>query len=389
MTWLTGWRLSLRLARRDALRSRGRSILVLLMIALPVLAVTAADVVIQTQDVSSAESLDRRLGAADARVNVQEGVGRVYQGPDPDEVSSSEVGGKDVLTADEVSDALGGARLVEERIGSASIVSTKGVADVEVTEVDLSDPVTRGLFDLTSGRWPAAKNEVVVNEALTRQGLRGGRRPRDAEDRCARPDHRGDRGVDDCAQLPHRRGAGRQPGRRDVRRSNLARRRRPGQLGEGAGAQPRRSDGAVACGRPRPAADPARGGAVPRPGRRRDARSDRAGRGDGADRGGPARRPGVRGRRPPTVQEPRPDGGHRRHSRAGSPGRHGRRGRAGRYGVGDRRRRRYRHRMGAGADPPALLRELVRPVRRAVAAPASASRRSDCSARSSPPRSRR
>ena len=63
--------------------SRGRSILVLVMIALPVLAVTAADVVIQTQDVSGAEALDRRLGAADARVNVQEGVSRVYQGPTP------------------------------------------------------------------------------------------------------------------------------------------------------------------------------------------------------------------------------------------------------------------------------------------------------------------
>ena len=46
--------------------------------------------VIQTQDVSSAESLDRRLGAADARVNVQEGMGRVVQGLDPDEVSGSE-----------------------------------------------------------------------------------------------------------------------------------------------------------------------------------------------------------------------------------------------------------------------------------------------------------
>ena len=57
-----GWRPSLRMARRDALRARGRSILVLVMIALPVLAVTAADVVIQTRHVSGAEALDRRLG---------------------------------------------------------------------------------------------------------------------------------------------------------------------------------------------------------------------------------------------------------------------------------------------------------------------------------------
>ena len=61
-----GWRLALRLARREALRARGRSILVLVMIALPVLAVTAADIVLQTQDISGSESLDRRLGSAEA-----------------------------------------------------------------------------------------------------------------------------------------------------------------------------------------------------------------------------------------------------------------------------------------------------------------------------------
>jgi putative ABC transport system permease protein len=67
---LASWRLALRLARREALRARGRSILVLAMIALPVLAVTAADVVLQTQSVSSVEGLDRRLGSAAAQVVV-------------------------------------------------------------------------------------------------------------------------------------------------------------------------------------------------------------------------------------------------------------------------------------------------------------------------------
>ena len=65
--WPAGSR-PLRLARRDALRDKGRSILVLVMIALPVLAVSAADVVYQTNDVSGVESLDRRLGSADARI---------------------------------------------------------------------------------------------------------------------------------------------------------------------------------------------------------------------------------------------------------------------------------------------------------------------------------
>ena len=61
MNPLTSWRLPVRLARRDAARHRVRTALVLVMIALPVLAVTAADVLIQTSNVSTVESLDRRL----------------------------------------------------------------------------------------------------------------------------------------------------------------------------------------------------------------------------------------------------------------------------------------------------------------------------------------
>jgi len=71
MRWFTGWRLPLRVARRDAARARGRSLLVVVMIALPVLAVTAAVVAQRTSDVSTVESLDRHLGAAQARVRVE------------------------------------------------------------------------------------------------------------------------------------------------------------------------------------------------------------------------------------------------------------------------------------------------------------------------------
>ena len=89
---MAGWKPALRLARRDALRNQGRSILVLVMIALPVLAVSAADVVYQTSDVAGAESLDRRLGTADARVAVSPGSGRVIQGFDPDRDPSGSLG---------------------------------------------------------------------------------------------------------------------------------------------------------------------------------------------------------------------------------------------------------------------------------------------------------
>jgi len=92
MNPLSSWRLPLRLARRDALRHRARSLLVLVMVALPVLVVTAADVLIQTQDVSGAESVDRRIGAAQAMVVVVDGVTNVEQPPDPDDCCSQPSG---------------------------------------------------------------------------------------------------------------------------------------------------------------------------------------------------------------------------------------------------------------------------------------------------------
>src|SRR5690348_12394120 len=85
----SGWAPALRIARRDSLRSKGRSILVLVMIALPVLAVSAADVVYKTSDVNSIESLDRRLGGADARVSVDPYTTKVVQWIDPERSASS------------------------------------------------------------------------------------------------------------------------------------------------------------------------------------------------------------------------------------------------------------------------------------------------------------
>jgi putative ABC transport system permease protein len=176
MSPLSSWRLPLRLARRDALRHRARSLLVLVMIALPVLAVTAADVLIQTQHVSGAESVARRLGAAQAMVVVSDGVTNVEQPPDPDNCCSQPSGdGKTPApSAEQVSSLLDGAKLLELRRGDVEVRTDKGQTLAGATEVDLRDPLTRGMFDLTSGRWPRATGEVVVNQALLDKGYRIG-----------------------------------------------------------------------------------------------------------------------------------------------------------------------------------------------------------------------
>ena len=175
MNPVSTWRLPLRLARRDALRHRARSVQVLVMIALPVLAVTAADVLIQTSTVSGPESVDRRMGAAQALVSVSDGTTRVTQPPDPDECCPSTTEGKaPTPTAEQISSLLDGASLLEVRHGAVDFETTKGQAQIEATEVDLREPVTTGLFDLTSGRLPKAIGEVVVNQAVLDKGYRLG-----------------------------------------------------------------------------------------------------------------------------------------------------------------------------------------------------------------------
>ena len=175
------------MARRDALRARGRSILVLVMIALPVLAVTAADVVIATQSISGGEALERRIGGADALVTATGG-GQVQQAFDPN-TGSSWSGGSDVevTTVDGVRRVLGpDVRTVELREGGALVVTDRGKSDVQVTEVDLRDPLAAGLFEPREG--PAA-------------GF-GGRGRRQRRPRLARPGARRRAG----ARRRHRRG---------------------------------------------------------------------------------------------------------------------------------------------------------------------------------------
>lgn len=177
---LTGWLPALRIARRDALRHRGRSILVLAMVALPVLAVSAAAVVAKSAEVTGAEGADRRMGAAAARVWT-EGPGRIVQAPDPDRQGYSTLAlpgdgsATDILDEAAIRDVLGtDVRLLPIRGGWGGTRIGDRVVDFEVTEVDLGDALTAGLFDLGSGRLPRAVGEVVVNEALLAKGVEVG-----------------------------------------------------------------------------------------------------------------------------------------------------------------------------------------------------------------------
>ena len=170
--WLVRWRLALRIARRDALRHRGRTVLVLLMVGLPVLAVVGADTFFRTANVDQVERMESTLGAADARI-IGESRERIHVDP----VSGSTwttglpVAADPPWTAAEVAAALpDGSRLVETTDGRLTYRTRAGRADVPALVRDWDDPVLDGTFALDEGRFPVRDGEVAISRVIAERG---------------------------------------------------------------------------------------------------------------------------------------------------------------------------------------------------------------------------
>jgi putative ABC transport system permease protein len=170
---VTGWRLALRIARREALRAKARSLLALVMITLPVLGVVTADVLYRTQSVSTVEGLDRSLGVHGAAlVQAPDPAFPIkQQGPNPD--AGYMVGDKRLAhpaTPADIEDVLGHRALMPVTDGETVVDTARGKATAQASELDLADPLAAGLFRLDAGRWPRTTGEVVVNDYLAGRG---------------------------------------------------------------------------------------------------------------------------------------------------------------------------------------------------------------------------
>ncbi len=172
MRLVSGWRLALRLAGREARRAPGRSLLVLTLVTLPVVAVVAADVAQATSSVSPVEGLDRRIGTSQALVRTIPGAGRVMQTADPDSGGFATAGGgAPGPSLDAVERALGGPRpAVELRTRQVPIRTHLGLLRVDATGLDLRSPLAHGLYRLTSRRLPTGPHEVAMNAAMAAKG---------------------------------------------------------------------------------------------------------------------------------------------------------------------------------------------------------------------------
>ena len=180
--------LILRLAWRDAWRHRGKTLIAVVMILVPVAAITAADVLFQTQRLDPSEVRDRTLGSvAAARLQVVELDGppgqhpqamRVdMQGSNPFTGSFASYAGSAPIplpSAAVVRTVLGARPTVALVTGGARVRTTAGAENVIATQIDPRSPLVAGLYRLTAGRWPQGSDEITVNASLASAGPRLG-----------------------------------------------------------------------------------------------------------------------------------------------------------------------------------------------------------------------
>ncbi|MFI0791154.1 FtsX-like permease family protein [Micromonospora rubida] len=196
---LRSWRAALRIARREAGRARGRTALVLAMIALPVLALAFAAVTYDMSRLTGAERIDRQLGTADAELRwladgplVQDAWGD--NGYPREGVRHRN---RPVTAAELTAQLPAGTRVgkaqwwvpFEARVGNRR-------KTFDGRQLDLTDPLLRGQARQLAGRPPTAADEIGLNQAALRQlHVRLG-------DRVAPADGSGDRTVVGVVEFP-------------------------------------------------------------------------------------------------------------------------------------------------------------------------------------------
>ncbi|MCX4746877.1 FtsX-like permease family protein [Kitasatospora sp. NBC_01287] len=186
MRWVS-WRVALRIARRDALRAKGRSLLVLAMIALPILGVTGVDVTYRSSNLTAAEQADRQLGRADLLLESHMRGGTVSQAPFAGDGENDSPAGRQPTEQQRRSLGTDPAQLAAQLLPPGSVLtpvagdqriwatSVPGRLQVTATEADLTDQVWRGKLNLIRGKAPVDDQQIAVTQRfLDGSGLKVG-----------------------------------------------------------------------------------------------------------------------------------------------------------------------------------------------------------------------
>lgn len=181
---LSAWRVALRIARRDALRAKGRSALVLAMIALPVLGVAGIDVIYQSATLDPGEKITRQMGRADAEISLSSQGHAILQTPDPND-GVYPVGLEDhnhrQTPEERRSAATDPATLVRQLLPAGSsvfpvasgpsvaVTTAQGLVRVGSSEMDLTNPVWHGVVNLLHGNAPTRPQEIAATDGFMKQ----------------------------------------------------------------------------------------------------------------------------------------------------------------------------------------------------------------------------
>ncbi|MEV1171018.1 FtsX-like permease family protein, partial [Nonomuraea sp. NPDC049784] len=171
---MSAFRAALRISRRDALRFKGRTALITVMIGLPVLVITAALTGAATTSITTRDKLDSLLGAADARINTLPFRTPVEQSADGEMANQRNAPRSErPWTPAEIGTLLQG-RLLRYQSSIVYARVADGYDRVDVIEADLRDPLTSGMRRLVEGRFAAEPGEVAVSPAMIDRGVRIG-----------------------------------------------------------------------------------------------------------------------------------------------------------------------------------------------------------------------
>lgn len=177
-----GWRVALRMARREVRRHRGRSVIVALMVALPTALMIFAVTIYATSNSEGAERIAPLMGSGAALVSppqptalIQDGASDTFYG---DETPATPIDGYD-----ESAGARANAPAIAALVGGGATAVPVTSADLPVRlDVDLTRRFSAMVTDagvglgakaeLLSGRWASGPGEVVVTPSGIARGLR-------------------------------------------------------------------------------------------------------------------------------------------------------------------------------------------------------------------------
>ncbi|WP_110588536.1 ABC transporter permease [Microbacterium suaedae] len=171
------WRIALKMALRQILRSWPSSLLVVLLVLLPMAGVGGAATLATSIGPTPEQRVDAELGNADAWVQalpMGEGM-RQYLDEPTTSYSTGTTSDEGVEPPDDVTPYIDAERLVKISHGDAVVETAEGIAALRVTIGDAWDPLLEGRYTLIDGRAPASADEILVTpQALERLGARIG-----------------------------------------------------------------------------------------------------------------------------------------------------------------------------------------------------------------------